>query len=229
MQRAVFLLLAVCSISAAAQLPRSAQKNHPVTIVQQTTTTRTLEDGTHITTVRTENYYRSSDGIYRTETLIPQTAPQHGFFRSSAIINMDTGDVTHWVIYDDRPEASGIGHQNMRSAATQQLQQQAQKQQDARPKPESKREDLGLGEVSGYPCARNRFTTTYPINYSGNDKAYTVVQEQCVSADYGVLTQTSEDPFGNGVTTLQSLTPGEPDASYFQPPANLKDSSNGMQ
>lgn len=229
MQRAACLLLAFCSISAAAQVQHSQAKNHPVTIVQQTTSVQTLADGTHITTTMTETFYRTSDGVTRSELLIPETAPRHGFTRISSIVNMDTGDIMHWIINDDRPQTASISRQNIRSAATQAEAKQQQQEQAARPKLELKTQDLGLGDEGGYACARLRRTTTYPINFNGNDKAYTMVQEQCVSPDYGVLTQNSDSPYSNGVTTLQSLTPGEPDALHFQPPANLKDSSNGMQ
>jgi len=130
---------------------------------------------------------------------------------------MDTREATYWTTVDDRPQQSSISR-NIMQAAT------PAPDALAGSMPKVKWEELGTGEENGIPCKRRRITTNYPANSYGNDRAYSVVQEQCESPDCGLLTQTIDNPAsGHRVTTLQSLTPGEPDPSVFQPPADMQE------
>jgi hypothetical protein len=218
-QTSAYLLIALCSIPACAQLPRPVVKGHPVTIVQQITETRTLQDGTQITSVSTETYYRNTQGVSRTDLTMPLLRGRQGFSHTAIISNFDTRESIVWTTYDDRLQTGGVSRNPIRDSPPEQVAASKQVQ--------TKMEDLGLSEVDGYPCSRRRFTNTFPANMFGNDQSYKSMQEECSSTDYGVLTMTQDNPVsGKRVTTLVSLTPGEPDASHFQPPADVPETAS---
>ncbi len=83
-------------------------------------------------------------------------------------------------------------------------------------------EQLGTQDVQGVPCEASRTTVVYPVDFMGNDRPITSVNESCNSREFGRnLRESMDDPrTGVRTTTLQSISRGEPDPSLFQPPAD---------
>ena len=85
-------------------------------------------------------------------------------------------------------------------------------------------DDLGKREIAGMEASGMRITHTKPVGMLGNSLPIIVVEEKWVSDRYGiVLLDVNDDPLmGRSTYQVTSFTPGEPDASLFQPPADYK-------
>ena len=85
-------------------------------------------------------------------------------------------------------------------------------------------EDLGKRNIARIAASGIRITRTSPAGMVGNSLPLTYVEEKWVSDQYGVIVlDIKDDPvFGKSTYEVNDFTPGEPDASLFQPPADYK-------
>jgi hypothetical protein len=85
-------------------------------------------------------------------------------------------------------------------------------------------EDIGKRNIAGLQASGMRITRTFPPGSLGNSLPLTYVEERWNSDDYGIyLLDILDDPqFGRTSYEVIDFTPGEPDASLFQPPADYK-------
>lgn len=241
MRSAIFLVL--LSTSCAAQMVGSfggyvggngSQTNNPVTMVFEHKQVQTLADGTHITQVTHETFYRDTLGRTRMEHESGLFGPNSGTpMRNINVSDPVAQTVTNW-------QAGGPGnmpHEYFRmemnrpmprvqsttvGLTSHQVVTVQPSQREQRPMPTHTTEQLGTQDVQGVPCEATRTTTVYPINFMGNDRPITAVYESCNSREFGRnLRESTEDPrTGLRTTTLQSISRGEPDPSLFQPPSN---------
>jgi len=92
--------------------------------------------------------------------------------------------------------------------------------QDGRPQPEFKNEPLGTQTLDGVLCEGRRTTTTYPVDFVGNDRPIVVTQEVWTSPELKmmILSMTNDPRSGENTFHILNLSRTEPDASLFQPP-----------
>lgn len=94
--------------------------------------------------------------------------------------------------------------------------------QDGRPQPEFKNESLGTQTIDGVLCEGRRTTTTYPVDFQGNDRPITVTSEVWTSPELKmtILSKNNDPRSGENTFHIENLSRTEPDASLFQPPAD---------
>lgn len=221
----------------------ASQANNPVSMVFESKHVQTLADGTHITTVTHETFYRDREGRTRTDHELPFPVgtgtpmyavavqdPVAGFFlhwqtggqttgsRQRQFTSLDT-DATRAQALQDRADEAAA---NPPTPRLQRDPSTAQKQSSGQAVPKHTNKILGLQQVEGVPCEASQSTTVYPIGSVGNDRVITVTSERCISREFGrPLREVSEDPrTGTRTLTLQSVTRGEPDPMLFHPPAD---------
>jgi hypothetical protein len=85
-------------------------------------------------------------------------------------------------------------------------------------------EDLGKRNIAGLGASGMRITRILAVGMEGNSLPLTHVEEKWVSDDYGIiLLDIQDDPmFGRSTYEVTDFTPGEPEASLFQLPADYK-------
>ncbi len=220
----------------------AAQTNNPVSMVFEHKQTQTLADGTRISTVTHEYFYRDSLGRTRNETEFgPGWAGQGHPMRHVDVQDPVARTFTNWQ----------AGEQGGYSRTYNQIDQNAppprvstalvgtqshtvvpfvRPQPDSRPRPKTTTEQLGTDQVQGVPCEATRITVVYPTDFFGNDRPVTTVTEHCQSRELGrMLRDSTEDPrSGTRTTVLQSISHGEPDPSLFLPPADYTDARAGV-
>ncbi len=206
--------------------------NNPVSLVEVRTRTQTLADGTHIVRKTREMFYRDAQGRTRSETELPAPAVAHTQIHTVTVYDPIAGKTLTWT---ENPSATRkeyfartVTKPALMADAPPPVQMEPVRNPPLLPdtaaasnRPQVQREDLGMHDVQGFPCKADRSTTTYPVDFLGNDRPIVVTEERCVSRELGrTLQQTRSDP-RSGVTTLavESLTRGEPSPTLFQPPA----------
>lgn len=85
-------------------------------------------------------------------------------------------------------------------------------------------EDLGTQNIAGVETIGRRQTTTIEAGVMGNDQPLTSVREYWHSQELGLnlLSILSGPTIGKQTFTITELTPGEPDAQFFQVPVGYK-------
>lgn len=183
--------------------------NNPVSAAFEIVHTRTLQDGTHITSTSHESVYRDSAGHLREENV----------FNDSQVGSSDVVIVTDWQARTSIGWTTWTGRPDPRMYSRSVI-QDAPPVRPGSPTTKTSVEDLGDDNVQGIPCHVWRVTSTVPEGFVGNDHAYTHVTEECHSPEFGALRLSFGDPVSGATTmTLRTLTRGEPDAALFQPPA----------
>jgi len=83
-------------------------------------------------------------------------------------------------------------------------------------------EDLGTQSIEGQPATGTRTTETIPAGGIGNQQPIQVVRETWISTALRVpvLIKTSDPRFGATTMQLSNVLMGEPDPSFFLPPAD---------
>ena len=86
--------------------------------------------------------------------------------------------------------------------------------------PKTHREQLDGKTIAGVYAKGTRVTTTYPVEYMGNDRPIVVVQETWTSPDLGMVVLSINDDPRTGVRTteLTDLDRNEPDPALFKVP-----------
>ncbi len=218
----------------------------PVTLVLEDKTVQTLPDGTHITRVVRETFYRDSQGRTRQENEFPRQFSQAVLSPHSVMVNDPaTGSSLTWIVGPGAGKeytrfgipASMVGTvmsppppPPVRPAAASQgtapggmmgfAGGSTASAPDEQHRPKTTREDLGEIDVQGFPCRLTRRTTTYPEGYLGNDRPITRVDESCLSQEFGraIQNHVTDPRSGEQTLTVISISRSEPDASLFQPP-----------
>lgn len=215
-----------------------SQRNQPYTLAQQTTTVRTLADGTHITTVRRETRVRDAEGRVRTEiTREGQNSPVF------PLVQIFDPVARTWTSLDERDKVAHVSHlpavtpsspeqQALRAEgrARAQAARAAQPQSgsatpnESSPRMDRKVEVLAPRTIAGVSAEGKRITRTIPAGKEGNDRDLTVVTETWIAPDLRVvLERSTDDPrTGKILMTTSSLGRAAPDPALFQIPADFK-------
>ena len=225
------------SFGSASVFGASSQTNNPVSLVVEHKQVQTLADGTHISSITREYFYRDTLGRTRTEREVGLFSNTDQKMRSVSVsdpvagvwLSWQTGTLQGMPREYTRIEA---GHPVERPQLPPRVAGQPVRpespvspQSANRPTPQRKQEDLGTRDVQGMPCHATRHTTTFPVGFLGNDRPITSIDETCISPELGrSLEETHEDPrTGTRTVTVMSLTRGEPGPSLFLPPADYKE------
>lgn len=94
-------------------------------------------------------------------------------------------------------------------------------------------EDLGKRTIAGLEASGMRITKTFPAGILNNtssaglpinQRPFTEVEERWTSDEYRMILLDITNNEATGISSYEvtSFTPGEPDASLFQPPANYE-------
>ena len=214
-----------------------SQRNQPFTLKQQTTTLRTLADGTHITTVREETRMRDAEG--RTRTEITRDSQSALMFR---LVQIFDPVARTWTSLDERNKVAHISHLAAPKPLTPEQQAQfaerrarAQAARAAQPEVDSaagpqgspksrKVEVLAARIIAGVALEGKRITRTIPAGKQGNDRDLTIITETWTSPElHLVLERTSDDPRTGEVTmTTISLERTSPNPALFGIPADYQ-------
>jgi hypothetical protein len=217
------------------------QTGLPVSMVFERKSVQTLADGTHITRITHESFYRDSQGRTRAEFEL-NTAPSMAQGTRSNVIVTDpvAAQSIAWTIgpgfpksytvtSTQRPAPSGSAGLRIAPPSAGSSAAGAVAAQPPPPPPSitvraaATQETLGQQEVQGAACTATRSTSVFPVDMIGNDRPITVVQDRCMSREFGrVLSERLDDPrTGLRTLTLTSLSRTEPDPALFQPPAGF--------
>lgn len=252
--RRLALILVACSLPSFAQVvgmngvmsgPGTSVTNSPVSLVLEHKQEQTLADGTHISTITHEYFYRDSLGRTRSETEFPGLAGRPERPRmvtvqdpvADVFLNWQTGQVGGQKEYNRvasmpaRQSTSSQRSPGLTAAPSGESYHRIVEVPSPIKRPDMKHEDLGVLDVQGASCKANRITTTYPVDFFGNDRPITTVQEQCRSTEFNHVLQERYDDPRNGTRTIsvQSISRGEPDPSLFQPPAGYTERAQPSQ
>ena len=93
--------------------------------------------------------------------------------------------------------------------------------------PQTKRERLNGKTIAGVYAEGIRITTTYPVDYFGNDRPIVQVRETWTAPELGLVVLSTDDDPRTGLRTVEvtDLDRGDPAPSLFQVPAgyNVKE------
>jgi hypothetical protein len=184
--------------------------------------TQTLADGSHIHTVQHEKIYRDGEGRIRSEMYNHQGSDQRNPEELSSVTITDTPDNVRYTLqtrFHTAQRSTIFGPPMQPQGAPRQASEPAPQTQ---PQRKMTTEALGTQSIEGIAAEGNRYTTTYPVNFEGNDAPLAFVGETWNSAEMGLqIIQKSNDPrTGETVRRFTHIQRGEPDPSLFQVPAD---------
>ncbi len=204
-------------------------KGIPFSAEFDSTTVRTLADGTHITQQQKRFEARDSQGRTRNETYLPdylakernQPTDQPMFI---TIADPVSGKHIHLNPQQKTAMVNSVvpilpDHLPQKMPAAQPIQSV-----QARMSGQTSVEKLGGKTIDGVYAEGTRTTRVYPVGTQGNDRDITVVSERWISPELGVdvLDKTSDPRNGESTSELQNLNRAEPDPALFQIPADYK-------
>ncbi len=248
MRPVVLLLLLTSPCAAQISTGMGASTGNPVSMVFERTQPHTLADGTHITNVTHEQFYRDSEGRTRTDHDVQLGGQSGGAPRSLVTVQDPVARFTlHWqtggsstaprqftsidqdVLAERMPMRQPV-HQAGDDPPLPQLHHAPvapQEQTAERPRPTHTLKNLGTQQLLGASCEASRITVVYPPGSFGNDRPVTTTTERCMSHEFGrALREVVNDPrSGTRTLTVQSITRGEPDPMLFHPPADYAERS----
>jgi hypothetical protein len=201
-----------------------ALKGQPYSLLETTTTVRTLADGTTIRSKHEERKMRDSEGRtrmdllheFKGETTITMATISDPVTRTRTTLNVRQKMAYTFHLPElkpaPRPPVDEKKLEELRAAAK------------SRSTPNFQTEKLGGKNVSGIFAEGTRTTRLIPAGMEGNDREIRVVIEQWVSPDLKITVARSiEDPrFGLSTMEVSDLLRGDPDAALFQVPADYK-------
>lgn len=197
-------------------------KGQPYSMVEKTTTVRTLADGTTIRSTHEERKMRDVEGRTRVDILhefkneitIVVTTISDPVTRTRTTLNVQQKMAYMFHLPELKPAAPVDEKRVAELRAT----------TKSRPTPNFQTEKLGQKNVSGIFAEGTRTTRLIPIGMEGNDREIRVVTEQWVSPDLKVVVARSVDDPRSGQMTMEvsDLLRGDPDAALFQVPADYK-------
>jgi hypothetical protein len=181
---------------------------------------QTLSDGSHIHTVQHEKLYRDGEGRIRSEMYNHQDSDQQNPEELTTVTITDSpGNVRYTLqprnLTAQRGTIFGLPLQ------TQAAPRQAPAQQ-TQPRRKFASEALGAQTIEGIAAEGNRYSTTYPVNFMGNDAPLVNTGETWYSTEMGLqIVQKTNDPrTGETVRRFTHIQRGEQDPSLFQVPAD---------
>lgn len=199
-------------------------KGQPYSLVEKTTTVRTLADGTTMRTTHEERKIRDVEGRTRVEIL-------HEF----------NGEMTVTVVTISDPVARTRTTLNVRQKMAHTFHVPEQKDPAPTPTPATERlaetrpgtprsgpnfqvEKLDGKMVSGVFAEGTRTTRVIPVGMEGNDREIRVVTEQWVSPDLKIVVARLVDDPRSAQSSMEvsDLRRVDPDAAVFQVPAGYK-------
>jgi len=182
--------------------------------------TQTLPDGSHIHTVQHEKLYRDREGRIRSEMYNHQDSDQQNPEELTSVTITDSPDNAR---YNLQPrthiaQRSSIFGPPVQTQAVQRRAPVPAQQTQSRRKFTS--EALGTQTIEGIAAEGNRYSTTYPMNFMGNDAPLVNTGETWYSTEMGLqIVQKTNDPrTGETVRRFKNIQRGEPDPSLFQVP-----------
>ncbi len=200
-----------------------ALKGQPYSLLEKTTTVRTLADGTTIRSTHEERKMRDSEGRtrmdllheFKGETTITMATISDPVARTRTTLNVRQKMAYMFHLPELKPTTPPVDEkklEELRAAAK------------SRPTPNFQTEKLGGRSVSGIFAEGTRTTRVIPAGMEGNDREIRVVIEQWVSPDLKIAVARSiDDPrFGLSTMEVSDLLRGDPDAALFQVPADYK-------
>ena len=186
---------------------------------------QTLADGGHIHTVQHLKFYRDGEGRIRYEMYTHQGPSQESPEEISTIIITDTPANVQYSL-------SLRAHSGRRNVLFTPPNPAAMTPRPApRPTPQQSAsasknvsESLGTRSIEGITAEGYRNTTTFPVNYQGNDAPLVTVNEQWRSSEMGleILRKTSDLRFGDQLQRFINININrtEPDPALFQVPSD---------
>jgi hypothetical protein len=201
-----------------------ALKGQPYSLLEKTTTVRTLADGTTIRSTHEEHKMRDSEGRtrmdllheFKGETTIITATISDPVARTRTTLNVRQKMAYTFHLPELKPAPPPVDEkklEELRAAAAK-----------SRSTPNFQTEKLGGKNVSGIFAEGTRTTRLIPAGREGNDREIRVVIEQWVSPDLKIVVARSIDDPRYGVSTMEvsDLLRGDPDAALFQIPADYK-------
>jgi hypothetical protein len=202
-------------------------KGQPYSLVEKTTTVRTLEDGTTITRHQEIHQMRDAEGRQRTEIGFERDGVMQ--FNNANIfdpvareqINLSIAMKMARIIH--LPELKPMDPAKLAELKAKASENRANHLQQQSVNPPLI-EKLGGQTMAGVYAEGTRVTRVIPAGKEGNDREIRSVVETWVSPDLKITVgRTSDDP-RNGKTTMvvTDLNRGDPPALLFQVPADYK-------
>jgi hypothetical protein len=199
-----------------------ALKGQPYSLVEKTTSVRTLADGTTMRSTHQERKMRDAEGRTRVDIM-------HEFKNEVTIVTSMIGDPvarTRTTLNVRQKMAYTFHLPELKPAPPVDEKKLAELRAAAksRPTPNFQMEKLGQKNVSGIFAEGTRTTRLIPMGMEGNDREIRVVTEQWVSPDLKIVVARSvDDPrYGQITMEVSELQRGDPDAALFQVPADYK-------
>jgi hypothetical protein len=202
-------------------------KGQPYSLVETTTTVRTLGDGTTITSHQEAHKMRDAEGRQRTE----MGFERDGVMRFDNIsisdpaaretINLNVTTKTARVFHIPEPKP-------IDPAKLAEMKAKAAEMRANHPPPQPLNpptiEKLGGQTVAGVYAEGTRTTHVIPAGKEGNDREMRTVTEVWTSPDLKIVVgRTVDDPrMGKIMMVVTDLNRGDPAASLFQVPADYK-------
>jgi hypothetical protein len=197
----------------------------PYTAEFKTTRVQTLPDGNTITFESTEVQARDLQGRWYSMIAVPESGEQMA--RKTVNINDPVaGTVSNWNDLGQRVTVSNFpGRGAAQTACAANPKPRLLEGPDRPVKPVS--EDLGNQTIQGVEAHGWRTTRKYPEGAIGNSAPLVRTEEHWNATGPGLdgitLRQESDDPrTGKMTKELVKFTPGEPDVSIFQAPADYQ-------
>jgi hypothetical protein len=198
-----------------------SMKGQPYSMVEKTTTVRTLADGTTMRSTHEERKMRDAEGRtrvdilreFKNETTIAITTISDPVARTRTTLNVRQKMAYTFHLPELKP-AAPVDEKKLAELRA----------APSRPTPNFQTEKLGQKNVSGIFAEGTRTTRLIPIGMEGNDREIRVVTEQWISPDLKIIVARSvDDPrYGQVTMEVSDLLRGDPDAALFQVPADYK-------
>lgn len=207
---------------------RNGVEHEPYSMVETTTDTRTLADGTTIKSSHVQRWMRDSQGRERTES----GEMKDGQWEAQTIALTDPLAHTRAVLRAKWKTAT-VTHMPERFVATPEMEV---RMAEARAKHEAEmkeraaepnrpgRQDLGEQNIAGVAAHGMRTTIVIPAGREGNDREIKVVREVWEAVDLHIIVaMTTDDPRrGKVAMEVSDLQTSDPDPELFRIPADYK-------
>ena len=202
-------------------------KGQPYSLVETTTTVRTLGDGTTITNHQEIHRMRDAEGRQRTETGFERDGVMQfnivNIFDPVARETISLVATTKTAHIFPMPEPKPIDPAKVAEMRAKAAEVRANHPQPQPVNPPTV-EKLGGQTVAGVYAEGTRTTRVIPVGKEGNDREIRTVMEVWTSPDLKItVCRTMDDPrTGKSTMVVTDLNRGDPAPSLFQVPADYK-------
>jgi hypothetical protein len=193
-------------------------KGVPLSAVIVTVRDTTLADGNKIHNESQTKIYRDADGRVRREMGVGLATAMAGPVKHNLVMISDPVTGTRYMLNPDNKTARQTPMRGPRGDGGPDHAARMKGMDSAN----VTKEQLSTKTINGIQAEGVRVTRTIAAGEMGNEKAITVVTERWYSPELQLVVQTTHsDPMMGTVTTkLVTVTPGAPDATLFQVPAD---------